>query len=505
MSRDLGDFQTPPGLVALVYQALTKIYGKPWQRLLEPTCGEGRFIREGLKNFSQLQDVLGIELQSDYVALARNIIVGGRRPQIINGSVFDLGTALRLSWRSSGPLLVVGNPPWVTNSELGQLGSDNLPRKSNFKRVKGIDAVTGSANFDIAEFIWLILLQAFLAEQATVAMLCKTTVARNVLRHAYKERWPVGEAALWRIDSQEWFGASADACLFAVRTSVAPSYQAAVYEDLGSDEPESIMGFEDGRLVPDLESYASIRHLVGECHLTWRQGIKHDAAAVMELTKDGSNWLNGLGEEVHIEQEYVFPLLKSSDIANGRLDPIERAVVVPQRVIGENTHQLATVAPNLWMYLSSHQDAFLKRRSTIYKDKPPFSVFGVGPYTFADHKIVTSGLYKKVRFVNVGPYLGKPILVDDTCYLLPASSHEQGELLTFALNHELVTKLINGLTFWDAKRPVTKSLLSQIDLFLVLNAIPPQNFEAHGFKSQLVTEVISDLGEHRLEDQMLPI
>ena len=46
MSKELGDFQTPPSLVAAVLTSLASD-GKKWSRVLEPTCGRGNFI-EGL-------------------------------------------------------------------------------------------------------------------------------------------------------------------------------------------------------------------------------------------------------------------------------------------------------------------------------------------------------------------------------------------------------------------------------------------------------------------------
>ena len=45
------------------------------------------------------------------------------------------------------PILVIGNPPWVTNSAMGLLGGSNLPSKSNFQRLRGLDAITGKSNF----------------------------------------------------------------------------------------------------------------------------------------------------------------------------------------------------------------------------------------------------------------------------------------------------------------------------------------------------------------------
>ena len=46
-------------------------------------------------------------------------------------------------------ILILGNPPWVTNSELSSLNSNNLPKKTNFKELNGLDAITGKGNFDI--------------------------------------------------------------------------------------------------------------------------------------------------------------------------------------------------------------------------------------------------------------------------------------------------------------------------------------------------------------------
>src|SRR5438105_329350 len=93
-------------------------------------------------------------------------------------------------WHPTGPLLVVGNPPWVTNAELGTLGSNNLPHKKNLKGLRGIEARTGGSNFDIAEYIWLKLIQELASEQPTIALLCKASVARNVLQFAFDTKLP---------------------------------------------------------------------------------------------------------------------------------------------------------------------------------------------------------------------------------------------------------------------------------------------------------------------------
>lgn len=304
MPRDLGDFQTPLSLVDMVLRCLTRT-GQRWTRVLEPTCGCGNFI-QGLLNLTPPpHEIQGIELQSNYVAYVYDIVpqTADTSTFIKQANIFNLNLKRDLYWKTSGPLLVVGNPPWVTNSELGSLGSKNVPVKSNFKGVSGLEAMTGEANFDIAEYILLKLIKELAAEKPTIALLCKTSVARNVLRFAFEANLPVSEASIRKIDSKKFFGACVDACLFSIEVGTGnPCYQAKVYDDLLATEPLSLTGISGGRLVANIMTNQGVSFLDGKCPLTWRQGIKHDAAAIMELTYDAEGKLyNKLGEIVEIE------------------------------------------------------------------------------------------------------------------------------------------------------------------------------------------------------------
>ena len=186
MDKDFGDFQTP---LSLVMAVLERLYasGKIWSRVLEPTCGRGNFIEGLLKLTTPPREIQGIEMQRHYLANVQRLAESSSSNQVVikQASIFDLNVHQDLSWRTTGPLLVVGNPPWVTNSELGMLESTNLPQKTNIKKLRGIDARTGSSNFDIAEHIWLKLIQELAEEQPFIALLCKTSVARNILQFAF--------------------------------------------------------------------------------------------------------------------------------------------------------------------------------------------------------------------------------------------------------------------------------------------------------------------------------
>jgi hypothetical protein len=452
-NNEWGDFQTPIGLAAAVMRTLPE---RSWSRVLEPTCGEGTFLTAATQFGAER---IGVELQEKYALRAR-----ATGAQIIQGSIFDLDLGSDLVWRSDGPLLVVGNPPWVTSADLGSYGSINMPKKTNFRNLRGIEAITGASNFDIAEFIWLKLIVELSADEPVVALLCKTQVARNVLTHCFRHRLPINGAVIRRIDAKRWFGASVDACLFTLAVGGEPDWSCVVYPDLEAAEPEVIVGFANGRLVADLDAWKAAAFADGSCQLEWRQGVKHDAASIMELAVDSDGKLvNKMGEIVDVEESHVFPLLKATDLHRDRL-VTERRVIVTQRGLSDDTSKLIEVAPKLWAYLNEHSDVLDARKSSIYRARARFAMFGVGDYTFASWKVAVSGLHKAPEFRVVGPNTQKPVIFDDTCYFLPLESRIEALLIEAALRSPPARALFRSLIFGDAKRPITKSVLQRVDL-----------------------------------------
>ncbi len=468
--KELGDFQTPQELAVECAQVLATIH-RGTRRVLEPTCGEGSFMLAAASVLEPSIEMLGVEIQHAHADAARHLLncsaAKETRWRIEVGDIFrhDLG---KLQWEVDGPLLVIGNPPWVTLSDLGAMGSLQIPDRTNLRSVRGIDALTGESNFDVAEYIWMRLLTELRREEPTIALLCKTSVARRVLTLAAHLDLPVADSFLWRIDAKKSFGVAVDACLFAVRLDgTSHNYRCQVFESLDAKCPTSTMGLVDGALVVDVDAHAASRQYDGPSPVEWRQGIKHDMAAVMELrTGEDGKLHNAFGEVVEVEDDRVYPLLKGSDLNAGR--PPERYVIVTQRSLADETRNLRYTAPRLWSYLQSHTERFAARKSSIYRNRAAFSMFGIGPYTFAPWKVAVSGLHKAPRFQLVGPSKGRSVLVDDTSYFLPCESAAEAGILLSALTSEAATLLLKSLLFTDAKRPVTKKLLKRIDLAAIL-------------------------------------
>ena len=464
--REFGDFQTPPQLAREVCLLLSG-QGIAPSSILEPTCGEGNFLAAALQAFPTITNAVGIDIDARHVERARNAVHAennGRNIAIRHDDFFAVDWKRTLESLPE-PLLVIGNPPWVTNAEIGSIGGFNLPDKSNFQQHRGLDAITGKGNFDISESMLISALEWIAGRRATIAMLCKTAVARKVLTHAWKNGLMLARADLYRIDAAAHFGAAVDACLLVVTASATHrTLDCRVHDSLDAPTANSVLRYGDGRLLADGDAYETWKHLAGNGWRKWRSGIKHDCAKVMELRELDGQYRNGLGETVVLESEYLYPMLKSSDVANSPAPRPSRLMIVPQTFIGEDTNLIKERAPLTWEYLESHADYLERRASSIYRNRPQFSIFGVGEYSFAPWKVAISGFYKDLQFRVVMPSSGKPVVLDDTCYFIPCQTEEEAACIADMLNSDAARQFFSAFIFWDAKRPVTVELLQRLDL-----------------------------------------
>jgi hypothetical protein len=177
------------------------------------------------------------------------------------------------------------------------------------------------------------------------------------------------------------------------------------------------------------------------------------------------------GRPVNIEDDLLFPMLKASDLGNGRVLTPRRWVLITQRSVNDDTQRIAEVAPKTWAYLLENAERFEQRASAIYRGRPPFSIFGVGDYSFSPWKVGIAGLYKKLDFEVIGPFADKPVVLDDTCYFLACQTQEEAELIASLLNSTAARDFYQSFVFWDSKRPVTVDLLRRLDLEQVAREI----------------------------------
>jgi len=431
---EFGDFQTPIELAAKIVNHLKEMKITP-ASIIEPTCGTGSFIIASLKSFSDAK-ILGFDVNSKYInSLSEQLTQDNtsKRVELHQADFFKTDWQEKIR-ELTEPVLILGNPPWVTSSGISVLGGTNIPEKCNIYSYQGLDTKTGKSNFDISEWMIIELLKALNGHLGTLAMLCKVTVARKILMYAKKEKLMVFSSKIHLIDAKEYFDASVDACLFICNLRPeSHNYYSQVYEKFDSTNPIQEIGYIDERMVANISLYKKWKHLLGEGTYVWRSGIKHDCARVMELKRKENRFLNGFGTNVTIEDDYIYPMLKSSDLANDRTKNIERWMIVTQKSIGEDTSTIQQKAPLTWEYLEKNAHLFENRASSIYWNRPQYSIFGVGSYTFSPWKVAISGFYKDLKFRLIGPFEKKPVVFDDTCYFIPAKSLEEASISTASI------------------------------------------------------------------------
>jgi len=462
-----GDFQTPLPLAEAALAALRRLGIGP-KSVLEPTCGKGAFLLAAIHNFPEAIRFIGADINEHYLEELRGQLSSAETRetiQLLQGDFF------LLDWQAlvrdlAEPVLIVGNPPWVTCSELCMLESGNLPTKSNFLKRRGYDAITGKSNFDISEWMLLQHLDWLKNRRGVIALLCKTAVARKVLFRAWSCQLAITRAFMFLIDAQKYFGASVDACFLVISMlGGSNSSDCDVYDDFNATQPSQSMGFHDGFVIANVDHYQKWCHLNGnDKAYQWRSGIKHDCSKVMELESVGGKYRNGLGELVSLEDTYIYPMLKSSDIGNYQVRYGRKYMLVTQKHVGEDTASIKAAAPRTWNYLEAHREMLDKRASSIYRNRPRYSIFGVGDYSFAPWKVAISGFYKRLSFKLIAPYHGKSVVLDDTTYFLPCWSDSEAHFVYNLLNSQAAREFFDSMIFWTDKRPVTLEILKRLDM-----------------------------------------
>lgn len=477
---EYGDFQTNLDLGIKVARFLKQGFSNP-KIIVEPTCGKGNFIIACLTTFERIENIYAVEIYKPYVWETKFNILQffidnpkANRPniEIYHFNVFDFDFGRISKEHSEEEILIIGNPPWVTNSKLGTLESGNLPAKSNFKNHSGLDAMTGKGNFDIGEFITLMMFDAFQKSDGQFAFLVKNSVIKNILFDQLHRNYKISDLKKLAIDSKKEFNVSVEASLLNCKLNKTPGFVCDEFDFYNHTYLTNQFGWINNKFVSSIKLYKHSNDIDGKSPFIWRQGIKHDCSSVMELEMANGHFVNGFQKEVNLEEDLVYGLLKSSDLKQIVIDKTRKFTIITQKKIGQDTSFIKRDFPKTYKYLIDNKVHFDSRKSSIYKNKPEFSIFGIGDYSFAPYKISISGLYKNCSFSLVLPQNGKPIMLDDTCYLLGFEKLEFAAYTLLLLNSNKSKELLQAITFSDAKRTFTKDILMRIDILRLALQFP---------------------------------
>ncbi|MDI9337324.1 MAG: hypothetical protein QM539_02735 [Alphaproteobacteria bacterium] len=359
---------------------------------------------------------------------------------------------------------------------IAYLSDKNIPQKSNIKNLNGLDSITGKGNFDIAEYITLRLIESFQNLNCFLALLVKNAVIKNILYDQKVKKLRIGKIEKYCIDSKKEFNVSVEASFLYCQFNLMPSFSCTEY-DFYNLKNKLCFGWFQNKFVSNYNDYNKTKDFDGICQFEWRQGIKHDCASIMELESINDYFVNNQVDKIKIEPDLIYGFLKSSDLKNTVIKKTRKHTIVTQTKVGQDTTYLKHLYPKTYSYLEKNIFSFQSRKSSIYKGKPLFSIFGIGDYAFKPFKVAISGLYKTYHFTLVLPQNYKPVMLDDTCYFIGFDNIEFAVFAIILLNSSTTEAFLKSITFFDAKRVFTKDLLMRLDLLKIANSLPMTEIE----------------------------
>lgn len=210
-----------------------------------------------------------------------------------------------------------------------------------------------------------------------------------------------------------------------------------------------------------------IRKMLGKSDYTARAGAYSGGAnavywlEVISARADGTilaqNLIGRAKREVeqiqaYLEKELVYPLLKGRDVKRWSASPsahilmthapADRLKAIPEETMQGNF-------PKTWAYLKHFEDdlraraalkLYFTRKSAgkTIETGPFYSMFDIGEYTFAPHKVVWGRIGSSLAADAVQPHEGRVVIPQETHTMVALSSHQ--EALYFAA-------VVNSLPF----------------------------------------------------------
>lgn len=464
--KEYGDYQTPLIFAKKVIEYALKNFKINPDLIIEPTCGVGNFIKASREYFPKSK-IIGIDINKEYVDDLESQM---KDIQLFNENIFEYDFNKIINSKNK-EYLVIGNPPWVTNTNLSKFKSDNIPQKENIKNFSQFEAKTGMSNFDVSENIILHIINNFKDLNTSIIFLCKYNVACNIFEYIVKSKTYPARINIIKFNAMQIFGIDTASCILLIQFNKKNrKITSCTVNDFNNPYNSYRIGIKDGKIYSNIDNEIDID---GKCIFEWRQGIKHDCVNIMELEKTNEGYVNKKGDEVNVEEGLLYPLLKSSNLKKPLVTDSNQKIIITQSKLKEDTSYIQEEYPLTWNYLNENKEYFDKRKSTIYEKAPDFSIFGIGDYTFKKYKVAISGFYKRGLFSLV--YNDKSMMLDDTCYYLSFDDYDDAYTTMLILNSDTVQGFLKNIVFLDSKRPYTKKVLKRIDISKALKLLTLEN------------------------------
>jgi hypothetical protein len=174
-----------------------------------------------------------------------------------------------------------------------------------------------------------------------------------------------------------------------------------------------------------------------------------------------------------IESELVYPLLRWGDVERYRARPSGGILMVqdPHTRQGLAWQTIQQRYPQTLAYLEQFRE-LLRARAAYrrYQAAAPFySMYNVGPYTMAAHKVVWRRMDRRIRAaaVELAEIAGlgcRPVVPQETCVLVAVDSAAEADYLAAVLNSAVVGFLVRAHSVAGGKSFGTPGMLDFLGL-----------------------------------------
>lgn len=441
--RLLGEFYTPDWLADFV---LDQAGYTGSGTLLDPTCGEGVFLKRANARGGAAR---GFDINPLAVMTAR-----------LDGVDVELRDAAAIA---DGPRFdfVTGNPPWVNWRRLGPQYRDRIGplwQKYGLFTHTGLAARLGSGMDDLSVLLTYICADNYVTEGGRLAFVLPQTLFQSAGGGRGFRRFELPDGRFLRVlsvhdlsHSQPFRGAATRTAVAVFEVSRTPTMYPVAYFKAGEEcaaapitsdrtAPWSIVrnaSVDMHRMRGQSPYIARIgAHSGGAAGVFWVDVVDHTATGLIVTNRGDAGRTAYATITAEIEPGLVHRLMRGRDVERWRAHPSTH-IVLPHHENGRpiSLEEMARRWPKTFAYFEHFRERMLDRphyrQHFAASGLPYWSMYNVGAYTFAPHRVVwreQSAMFQCAMLPD------SSVIPDAKLILVPCRSDDEAHYLAAVLN-----------------------------------------------------------------------
>ncbi len=422
---------------------------------------------------------------------------------------------------------VIGNPPWIKWEFLSQEYKEKLSnlylKIYKLYSYKGMKAGMGFAHDDISIVFTYVCIDKYLKKNGRLGFVLKQTLYRGIASKEFRKFkiekadgiTPIKATVVHDLlDLKPFKGSNSETSVIVMVKGEDTTYPVPYIEwhvkdgESITEDLELSQVFQKTYPIPKYaspdsntddptnpwiisEDITSERPtIIGTNHYEVHHGVVNDLNSVfiINILEDKDKYLlienSNIGRKkvksvkALVERDLIFPLLKPRHIKKWEIRGEPYDIILPHTKYGRNNEtELMEEQPKTYHYLLTYKDELLGRKSRWFKgnDKPFYTLFGIGEYTFKPYKVVWSMIgylpYFAVASSFNDGFIGDKILIpDNTIGYISFDDLDEAFYVCAILNSNFAKKIFSRKST-KSKWGISKELVESVPI----SAFHPKN------------------------------